>query len=200
MSYERLKDYCALIGESEIGSLAIEKIQEIEAIINNKEPDNNASLESNSLKAILGIKTLEQGEYDVFICHKSEDTILASKVYKFLKGNMINPFIDKECLPELGKSEYQEAIMEALNNSKHFVIVISNLDYIKQGWVKEELDTFAQELREGRKTGNLLFLVTSNIMEEIIKTNKTCLPLQYRKFEIMLINEYQDKILTYLRD
>lgn len=200
MSYERLKDYCGLIGASEIGSLAIEKIQQIDTIINNKEPNSQSTLETASLKAILGIKELEQGEYDVFISHKSEDTEIAAKVYKFLKGNMINPFFDKECLPELGKSEYEEAILGALNNSKHFVIILSNLEYLNSGWVKEEIDTFAQELREGRKDGNLVFVVTSNVMREIITTNKQCLPLKYRKFIIIPINDYQDEIISYLRN
>ena len=200
MSYERLKEYCMLIGEKEIGAIAIEKIHEIELIIDSKELSQDSSLETDSLKAILGIKSKEQGEYDVFISHKSVDEEIAAKLYKFLKSNMLNPFFDKECLPKLGNAEYEEAILGALNNSKHFVIVLSNLEYLNSGWIKEEIDTFAQELREGRKNGNLLFLVTSNVMEEIIKTNKTCLPLKYRKFEIMTINEYRDKILSYLRD
>lgn len=199
MSYERLKDYCAVIKDTKTGNLAMEKVLEIDSLINNIEVNENKSLESKGLKAILGIKEQNQGEYDIFISHKSKDTELASKVYKFLKSNMIEPFFDKECLPELGKSEYEDAILGALNNSKHFVIILSNLEYLNSGWVKEEIDTFAQELREGRKDGNLLFLVTSDVMDEIIRTNKECLPLKYRKFEIMQMHEYRDKILPYIR-
>ena len=199
MSYERLKDYCTIIKNNEIGAKTIEKIQEIESLIDSMEVTKNNSLESSGLKAILGIKEPSEGTYDIFISHKSSDTDLASKVYKFLKGNMIEAFFDKECLPKLGKSEYEDAILGALNNSRHFVVILSNIEYLKSGWVKEEIDTFAQELREGRKDGNLLLLVTSNVMEEIIKTNKECLPLKYRKFEIMQINEYREKILSYIR-
>lgn len=199
MSYERLKDYCAIIKDTKTGNLAMEKILEIDKLINKLEINENKSIESKGLKAILGIKEPNQGTYDIFISHKSNDTELAAKVYKFLKGNMIEAFFDKECLQELGKSEYEDAILGALNNSKHFVIILSNLEYLNSGWVKEEIDTFAQELREGRKEGNLLFLVTSNVMDEIIRTNKECLPLKYRKFEIMQMHEYRDKILPYIR-
>ena len=66
-------------------------------------------------------------------------------------------------------------------------------------WVKEEMETFASEVREGRKQGNFLFLVTDEIMDEIRITNKKCIPLQFRKFEVMLISEYKEKILPYLR-
>ena len=199
MSYERLKNYCALISDSKTGSLAIEKIHELDDIINSSDLINKETKSVKEFKAVLGLKTEDVGQYDVFLSHKSLDTNMASNVYKFLKGNMLNVFFDKECLPDLGQAEYHEAIMNALDNSTHFIIVLSSLEYIKTGWVKEEMETFASEVREGRKQGNFLFLVTDEIMDEIRITNKKCIPLQFRKFEVMLISEYKEKILPYLR-
>lgn len=199
MSYERLKNYCALIKDSKTGALAIEKIHELDEIIKDSDLINKETKSVKEFKAVLGLKSEDVGQYDVFLSHKSLDTDMASNVYKFLKGNMLNVFFDKECLPDLGQAEYHEAIMNALDNSTHFIIVLSSLEYIKNGWVKEEMETFASEVREGRKEGNFLFLVTDEIMDEIRITNKKCIPLQFRKFEVMLISEYKEKILPYLR-
>ena len=199
MSYERLKNYCALISDSKTGALAIEKIHELDDIIEGADLINKETKAVKEFKAVLGLKSEEVGQYDVFLSHKSLDVDMASNVYKFLKGNMLNVFFDKECLPDLGQAEYHEAIMNALDNSTHFIIVLSSLEYIKSGWVKEEMETFASEVREGRKEGNFLFLVTEEIMDEIRITNKKCIPLQFRKFEVMLISEYKEKILSYLR-
>lgn len=199
MSYERLKNYCALIKDSKTGALAIEKIHELDEIIKDSDLINKETKSVKEFKAVLGLKSEDVGQYDVFLSHKSLDTDMASNVYKFLKGNMLNVFFDKECLPDLGQAEYHEVIMNALDNSTHFIIVLSSLEYIKNGWVKEEMETFASEVREGRKEGNFLFLVTDEIMDEIRITNKKCIPLQFRKFEVMLISEYKEKILPYLR-
>ena len=58
---------------------------------------------------------------------------------------------------------------------------------------------FHHEMSEGRKPdANFIMLVTNSVYDEIIRTNKACLPITYRSCEIMRISEYRDRIEKYL--
>lgn len=61
--------------------------------------------------------------------------------------------------------------------------------------------TYMEEMiLEGRKKGgNFIFLVTDDVYDEIMASNKSCLSIEYRKYEIMKFSEYRNKILSYLK-
>ncbi len=55
-------------------------------------------------------------------------------------------------------------------------------------------------MSEGRKeNANFIFVVSDRVFEEITETNKRCIPIQYRGFEIMRISDYREKLFGYLK-
>jgi hypothetical protein len=94
----------------------------------------------------------------------------------------------------LGESEYKEMIFEAMDRSRHMVVVCSTPDYLKTKWVRTEWDTFHNEIIDERKSGNLLLVLTDDIAGD-----KGRLPLELRKQEIIKMSEFRSRLLSYLR-
>lgn len=67
-------------------------------------------------------------------------------------------------------------------------------DYLKSPWVKDEWSTFNNEIREGRKNGNLILLLSDDI-----EFDKGRLPGQLRQKEIIKMSEFRSRLLSYLR-
>ena len=108
-------------------------------------------------------------------------------------------FFDKVVLPELSESNYDEAIMNALDNSSHFVVIITDLAQLETYWIKLEMKTFHHEMVEGRKPkANFIMLVTDSVYDQIVKSNKTVLHVRYRSCEIMRISDYKGALPGYL--
>ena len=201
VSYQRLKKYCEVVGEKEIFGECVERIAELKKKLKGISPRNSATggVAEIGIKSLLGFETTETENYDVFICHKSEDADIATGVYDFLHQNMLEPFFDKKTLTELAESEYRKAIMKALDKSTHFIVILSNLSYMETKWVSQEMETFMHEKTEGRKDGNFIMLVTDDVYDEITKANKSNIPIEYRSCEIMKVREYEDRLLGYVR-
>ena len=199
-SYERLKSYCELVGCKKVANYCIEELSKIDLrLIELKEDEVKEGLKENCFKALLGFTLPTSGRYDVFISYKHEDDDIASNIHAFLKQNLVNAFYDKVTLPKLGKSEYHEAIMDSIDRSDNFIVILSDLRYINADWVKLEMRTFHTEMTEGRKpNANFIMIVTPEVYDEIIKSNKVCLPIDYRRCEIMKTTEYREKLLPYI--
>ena len=199
--YERLRKYSEVIGCADIMAQTIERIAEINQQIervDDAETDNG--IVELGMKALLGFTLPGSGNFDVFLSYKHEDFDLAQNIYHYLKSNLLNPFFDKITLPELSKSEYEVAIMNAIEHSKHFIVVLSDLNYLQSHWVSLEMKTFRHEIVEGRKeNANFIIVVTDDVFDEIIKTNKLCLPIYYRSYEIFRVSEYRDSIVKYIK-
>ena len=130
----------------------------------------------------------------MFLSYKSEDEDLARKVYDYLTQSGKEVFFAKQTLPQLGESEYRAAIFEALERSKHLVVVGSKPDYLKTKWVRKEWDTFDNEITDGRKTGALVLLLADDIVAD-----KGKLPIELRAKEIVKMSEFRSRLLSYLR-
>lgn len=62
------------------------------------------------------------------------------------------------------------------------------------------MKTFRHEMVEGRKkNANFIIVVTNDVFQEIISTNKQCLPIKYRSYEIIKVEDYKNSIISYLR-
>jgi hypothetical protein len=121
------------------------------------------------------------------------------KCYYYLKENHLHTFLDFITLPELSNSDYEEAIMQALDRSQHFVVIITQLEQLESHWIKLEMSTFEHEMSEGRKEhSNFIILVSDDVFDEILRTNKRCLPIRYRSMEIMRISGYRASLASYL--
>lgn len=107
-------------------------------------------------------------KYDVFISCKSEDYNIGRQVYEFLtnyRGLNISVFMADRELRKRGNADYGTVIDEALDSSTHLIIVASNADYLKETstYVYEEWHTFVEEIRSGRKKGNILTIFTDDV-------------------------------------
>lgn len=158
-SYERLKQYCEAIDCLKIGADCIERITEINQKIETLSANvDDFSIEENAFRALLGFKSVVNDQYDVFISYKHEDLDIAYNVYHFINANLLLPFLDKVTLPQIADSEYENAIMSALENAAHFVVIITDLQQLESRWIKLEMNTFHHEIAEGKMQQILFYL------------------------------------------
>ena len=199
-SYERLKNYCEVVGAKNVAADCIDRIVEIRNAIDKSNTDSPSDEKiENGIKSLLGFTLKGSGDYDVFISFKSEDADLAEKIYNLCQRNLKVPFWSKRTLPQLSKSEYEDAIYNALRKSKHFVIVLSRLEYLQANWIKREMAAFDRAITEGRKrNANFVFVVTDNVYNEIIDSNKMCLDERYCGYQIIKMSEYEETLMQYI--
>lgn len=129
-------------------------------------------------------------QYDVFISSKSEDYEYAREIYTFLVNNGISVFFADEELKNNGSSEYSESIDQAIDASTHMMVFASKIDYINSTWVKSEWRAFTNEIRSGRKRGNIITILKD------IQANS--LPLVLRNYQSISYSNYQESILNYI--
>lgn len=199
-SYERLKNYCEVVGAKHVAADCVERIVEIRNIIQ-RAPQSSSSDEKaeNGIKSLLGLTLKGSGNYDVFISFKNEDSDLAEIIYNFAQKNLKVPFWSKRTLPQLSKSEFEDAIYEAIRKSKHFIVVLSNLEYLNANWIKREMSAFDRAITEGRKKdANFVFVVTDDVYKQIIDCNKMCLDERYCGYQIIKMSEYEATLISYL--
>ena len=199
-SYERLKNYCVVVGADDIAAECAERIVEIrnDATKQQEGTTENEKVEKG-IKSLLGFTLEDSGKYDVFISFKNEDSDLAEKIYEYCHKRIKQPFWSKKSLPRLSKSEYSKAIDMALENSKHFVVVLSDLKYFDAEWIKYEMDVFNNEIKEGRKkNSNFVIVATDDVYNQIIQSNKTVLDIAYRRYQIIKMSEYEETLAQYI--
>ena len=135
-------------------------------------------------------------KYDVFISCKSEDYNIGRQVYEYLtnyRGLNLNVFMADKELRKRGNADYGKVIDEALDSSPHLVIVSSNADYLKEetsSYVYEEWHTFVEEIRSGRKKGNIITIFTDGV-------NLKDVPIAIRNRQSFPFTEYSS-IVDYL--
>lgn len=130
--------------------------------------------------------------YDVFISKKSVDYEPAKQVHEFLISKGKKVFLSEPSLLERGSSDYMKEIDTALDTARNLILVARSVDNIMSGWVEAEWRLFINEKRSGRKDGNLVTLLDSEIPP-------SDLPLSLRYFEVIpLKTENFNKLLNYI--
>jgi len=114
----------------------------------------------------------------VFISAKSEDYAYAREVYHFLASRGVEVFFSEISLAQLGEADYREAIDSALERAEHMLVVCSTQEHVNSSWVKAEWGAYVNELRSGRKDGNLVTVLAGGM-----GINE--LPLTLRQFEVV---------------
>jgi hypothetical protein len=66
-------------------------------------------------------------------------------------------------LPKLGNAEYMKAIDEALESSRHMIVLGTSAEHLRSGWVEAEWRVFLNEKRSGRKSGNVVTVITDGM-------------------------------------
>jgi len=133
-----------------------------------------------------------ENNFDVFISVKSEDYELGKYIYNFLLENGYNPFLANETIRKMGQADYGKQIDEAINSCKHMIVFSSSVEYISTTYVQYEWSLFNEELKTGRKIGNLLTILTDDI--EIDD-----LPIALRNRQSLKFNNFKDDLLSFLR-
>lgn len=137
--------------------------------------------------------TREKTKFEVFISKKTADYPLAKKLYDFLVERGISVFLSEKSLPSIGGAEYMKEIDDALESSRHLIVVGSSIDNISSSWVEAEWRLFINEKRSGRKNGNVVTMVSGNLTPQDI-------PMSLRYYEVMTFNDdSMKKLLNYLR-
>ncbi|MCD4785056.1 MAG: toll/interleukin-1 receptor domain-containing protein [Candidatus Eremiobacteraeota bacterium] len=116
--------------------------------------------------------------YDVFISCKSEDFPLARQLHEYLWKNRFRVFFSEFSLPQKGTAAFRENIDEALDASEHLIVVASSAEHLKSRWVKAEWGAFVNEVRSGRKDGNVVTIIFGDVE---IKD----MPLALRQYEVL---------------
>lgn len=199
VSYSRLLGYCKTVGGMEdIIDNCLKELMVIEREFDEKQQKekdiNKADKINRSYRTYLGLETIGVESYDAFISYKSQDELLARRVFDFLTSRGKKVFLSCETLKQIGRDEYTDTIYEALDKSNHFLLITSHPDYIKKGWVHDEWDYFLGEVRDGRKKGNLILIIHDDM-----KIDKLEFPHQLRHKEIIKMSEFREKILGYLQ-
>ncbi len=131
--------------------------------------------------------------YDVFISSKSQDYDYAEEVYDFLVQQGIKVFFAKRSLPDIGSTNYSREIDNALDETNNVIVVTSSEAYVNSGWVEYEWDSFANDLRNKRKYGNLLTILARDMCNDK-------LPRTLRARQTLRYEDYKKTVLSYLKD
>ena len=198
VSYTRLMSYCKTVGgmESFIRT-CIQQLDEIEKLFKKQGPQETtekAERINKSYRTYLGLDTLTLDSYDVFLSYKSEDQLIAQRIYEHLISYGKKVFFSCASLPEMGRDEYTDAIFEAMDKAKHMILITSDIKYVKTGWVKDEWEYFLGEIREERKKGNVVL-----VLHDDMSMDKRQFPPQLRHKEIIKVSEFRDKLLGYIQ-
>lgn len=207
LSYERLKNYCLEVGSKKTYGECVIRISELKQCMLHKNMQKSTpSVAERGIKALLGLTMPKSGNYDVFISYKHYDEDRAHRVYSFLQQNLKEVFFDKESLPELSKSDYEHAVMTALNHSKHFIVLVSKLellessDFIEGDWVRREMRTFNTEIQEGRKKdANFIILASDDVCDKVFAENKENIDIMWRWPEIIRFSEFETVLVKYIK-
>lgn len=191
--YERILNYCKYMGLNDaVAEKCVGRIAELNRS-NDKSDETESGELFEALKIYLGQALPKSGDYDVFISYKSEDEVIAEKIYDYLRQNGKETFFASKTLPQLRDSEYEKAIYDAMERSKHMVLVGSDPEYFKTEWVSDEWGFYRNEKRKGRKKGNLVIVLADEYMKDDGK-----LPSQLRQTEIIPMSTFRTELLEYL--
>jgi hypothetical protein len=131
--------------------------------------------------------------WDVFLSVKRQDYPKVWGLYSFLTERGLKVFFAPASLPQLANSDYHAEIEQAVDDSRHMVVVASAAKYLYKTYVAYEFHMFHHELVSQRKTGNLLTLRSSDVLVEE-------LPLSLRTREVILFQEENfARLLSYLQ-
>lgn len=125
-------------------------------------------------------------EFDVFLSFNSEDEPQARQVYDQLTREHLRVFFSRESIPQLAEADYMNAIHEALDQAHHLIVVTGSPANTTRGWVRSEWSMFLNEIRSGRKKGNIVVVLAEGAKIQdlpIALRAVQCVQLSPRGFE-----------------
>jgi len=95
----------------------------------------------------------------IFLAHASEDKPYVRKLYKTLKENGLEPWLDEENL--MPGVRWDDKIKEAIKNSRFFMACLSNHSVSKNGYIQKELRMALNELEQ--KASDVIYFIPALI-------------------------------------
>jgi hypothetical protein len=92
----------------------------------------------------------------------------------------------------VGNSSFSKVIDTALEQAQHMVVIATNPQHLRSSWVESEWRFFHDELRAGRKRGNLVLVTNGTVLPEE-------LPPSLRGYEMISDAEGLEPLLAYVR-
>ena len=131
--------------------------------------ENTAAAIAATQKEFLRIAQNEK-PFDVFICykeadadgHRTEDSVLAGKIYAELTSLGYRVFYSRETLREYPGEKFEPHIFAALYSAKLMLLVATSSEYVESTWVRNEWKRYLDQVdREGQLgQGKVLLPVT----------------------------------------
>lgn len=104
---------------------------------------------------------------EVFISFKNTangqptvDSAYAKNLYDALNGLGIDCFFSNETLAEMGTDDFMARIEDEIERAQTMIVVCSNPDFIKDGWVRQEWSTFLNLMLGSQDKPRSLFSYT----------------------------------------
>jgi len=102
---------------------------------------------------------------DVFISCKNldergvqtRDAEIAAEVYDFLTGKGLSVFLGTLTLEQRGAADYSREIDSALDSASVLLAIGTSAEYLNSEWVRYEWNSFANDIRSGRKPKGRIF-------------------------------------------
>ncbi len=154
---------------------------------------NNLTILSRQANLTAITSAVRNSNFDVFISCKSEDYGKAHEVFDFLVKNGKKPFLADISLDQIHMDEYNNVIREAIDMCPSMIVLASSPEYVRAPYVSYEWNLYANEKAAGRKTGNLIPII-SNI------SDIPDLPFALRVLQACTIDNYQNHLLPYLSE
>lgn len=108
----------------------------------------------------------------IFICHASEDSVVAAEIYDRLKEAGYDPWLDKRSLMAGQKWDYE--IKKAVKEAEFFVVLLSQNSVGKKGYVQREFKLAMESLEEIPE--GQIYLIP-------IKIDNCLVPFQFAAFQ-----------------
>ena len=120
--------------------------------------------------------------FKVFLSASSKDYSFAQQVYESLTSQNVSVFFSEVSLGALGSADYRREIDRALDEVEHMIVVTSSKEHVSSHWVEAEWGLFLNELRAGRKKGNLISVLCGSM-------TIAELPASLRYYQALSLNE-----------
>lgn len=123
-------------------------------------------------------------KYDVFLSYKhtcandeiTSDSMLAEQIYYELVKRGFSVFYSEDSIFKIGISDYKKAIDTALDNTSILVVIASDIDFLRSGWVEYEYETFYEDILSERNKNGMIISYTDNV-------NQNQLPRTLSRFQ-----------------
>lgn len=141
--------------------------------------------------------------FDVFICYKeedadgrrTEDSVLAGKIYAKLTKLGYRVFYSRETLREYPGEKFEPHIFAALYSAKLMLLVATRSEYIESTWVRNEWKRYLDQIdREGQ-------LGQGKVLLPVLKMLPKDLPQALRQLQAIEMgrNDAMSRLMRYVR-